>query len=122
MSRKWERMVVKNQKVINLQRKKQGKASLSAVNKEEAAHFLGRSWMLALLFVGFSIFYLLASGGNLVKNSTYNFVIISYFCFGLFIYFIRRPSLKIGKTSVSSRRFTGVISVSAPDIESITIQ
>jgi len=122
MARKWERMVEKNKKSLNLQRKKHGKSIISAVKAEQSINFHGRSWLLAFIFISFSLFYMVASGFNFTKNSTYNWVIILYLIFGLYLYFIRRPNLKISKTTISSQRFTGPATIKAEDIESITIQ
>jgi hypothetical protein len=116
MSRKWGRMVEKNKKVINKQRTKQGQSLISNVYKEPKQRFLGRSWFLPLLCIGISFFFVVAYGtANL-------YITIAYFLLGLFIYYVRRPSLSIGKNTLSSRRFSRDVTVAPEEIEEITIQ
>ncbi|QGQ96704.1 hypothetical protein EHS13_18365 [Paenibacillus psychroresistens] len=121
MSRKWERMVLKNKKITNKQRTKQGKEVISRVYKEPMLKFFGRSWFLPLLCIGFSLFFTLSyptSG----QDATTKFVIIAYFVMGLFIYFVRRPRLSVGKTTLSSRRFSRDVTLEAAEIDGITVQ
>jgi hypothetical protein len=122
MSRKWERMILKNKKVANKQRTKQGKAIISSAYKEPMEKFLGRSWFLPLLCIGFSLFFTLTYGANAQQDATTKFVIIAYFIMGLFIYFVRRPRLSVGKTTLSSRRFSRDVTLEAAEIEGITVQ
>jgi hypothetical protein len=123
MSRKWERMVLKNKKVTNKQRSKQGKELISASNKEPVDKFLGRSWFLPLVCVGVSLFFTAAYGSNfMAQDATTKFVTISYLVLGLFIYFLRRPSLSVGKTTLSSRRFSKYVYLAPADIDEIIIQ
>jgi uncharacterized membrane protein YobD (UPF0266 family) len=122
MSRKWERMVEKNRKVTNKQRLKQGKLLITDVNKEAMQHFLGRSWFLALICIGLSLFFTAAYGSFFKQDAMTKFVTVAYFALGLFIYFVRRPRLSIGKTTLSSRRFSRDVSLSPSQIEDITLQ
>jgi hypothetical protein len=122
MSRKWERMVLKNKKVANKQRTKQGKEVISNVYKEPMVRFLGRSWFLPLICIGFSLFFTLTYGANAAQDATTKFVIIAYFIMGLFIYFVRRPRLSVGKTTLSSRRFSRDVTLEPSEIEGITVQ
>ncbi|MEX2461346.1 MAG: hypothetical protein WD469_08630 [Paenibacillaceae bacterium] len=122
MSRKWERMISKNKKLANQQRTKQGKAIISDVYKEPMEKFLGRSWFLPLLCVGFSLFFTLTYGGDTQQDATTKFVIIAYFLMGLFIYFVRRPRLSVGKKTLNSRRFSRDVSLEPSEIEGITVQ
>jgi hypothetical protein len=121
MSRKWERMVLKNKKVANKQRTKQGKEVISTVYKEPMVRFLGRSWFLPLICIAFSLFFTLTYPAN-GQDATTKFVIIAYFIMGLFIYFVRRPRLSVGKTKLSSRRFSRDVTLEPSEIEGITIQ
>jgi hypothetical protein len=121
MSRKWERMILKNKKVTNKQRAKQGKAIISNSNKEAMEKFFGRSWFLPLICIGFSLFFMLTYP-TVKQDATTKFVIIAYFAMGIFIYFVRRPRLSVGKTSLSSRRFSRDVTVEPSEIEGITIQ
>jgi hypothetical protein len=122
MSRKWERMISKNKKVTNKQRTKQGKAVISSVHKEPMEKFLGRSWFLPLLCIGFSLFFTLTYPSSAQQDTTTKFVIIAYFLMGIFIYFVRRPRLSVGKTSLSSRRFSRDVTLEPSEIEGITVQ
>jgi hypothetical protein len=123
MSRKWERMVLKNKKVANKQRTKQGKDLITVSNKEPVDKFLGRSWFLPLVCIGVSLFFTAAYGSNIMaQDATTKFVTISYLLLGLFIYFVRRPSLSIGKTTLSSRRFSRYVYLAPTDIEEIIVQ
>jgi hypothetical protein len=121
MSRKWERMVLKNKKVANKQRTKQGKEVITSVYKEPMERFLGRSWFLPLICIVFSLFFTLTYPAN-AQDATTKFVIIAYFIMGLFIYFVRRPRLSVGKTTLSSRRFSRDVSLEPSEIEGITVQ
>jgi uncharacterized membrane protein len=122
MSRKWERMVEKNRKVTNKQRLKQGKLLITDVNKEAMQHFLGRSWFLALICIALSLFFTASYGSFSKQDAMTKFVTVAYLGLGLFIYFVRRPRLSIGKTTLSSRRFSRDVSLSPSDIEDITLQ
>lgn len=119
MSRKWERMVIKNTKAINKGRTKQGKPILSETAKDERI-FKGRSVMYTLLLIGVSVFMLVtqpASG----QNTLYWFTVISYFLLGLMIFFARRPFLNIGKNQISTRKLTGNKYMHASDIKLISL-
>lgn len=119
MARKWERMVEKNTKTANKQRAKQGKTLISGV-KDAADRFYGRSWLLPLFLICFSIFFMIAFGG-IYRDSMYWLTSISYFLLGVIIFFFRRPNLIVEKNELSSRRFSGQKYVKASDLELITI-
>jgi len=122
MSRKWERMILKNKKVTNKQRAKQGKAIISNSTREPMVRFLGRSWFLPLICIVFSLFFMLTYPDDAKQDATTKFVIIAYGIMGIFIYLVRRPRLSVGKTSLSSRRFSRDVTVEPSEIEGITIQ
>ncbi len=70
MSRKWERMVRKNTKISNMQRRKSGKGEISGVNADGSVIFKGRSWFLPMLLVATGVFFALSCFGiNPGKNS-----------------------------------------------------
>lgn len=125
MSRQWERMVEKNRKTVNKQRIKQGGGKISEVGREPVQIFQGRSWILPMTFVGFGLFsWILITGigsGTYRGDALTHYTYISYICLGLFIYFLRRPTLRVTKTALSSRRFTGDKWVEAKEIEEISI-
>jgi uncharacterized membrane protein YobD (UPF0266 family) len=117
MSRKWERMVSKNAKKINKDRSKKGIAPIST-DPDRAEVFKGRSIMLALFFVLISILLLV----TLTKTSgdtMYWYTTCSYLVVGLFVYFIRRPYLKVSKTSLSKRGFARELILNADHIKEI---
>jgi hypothetical protein len=122
MSRKWERMVLKNKKVANKQRTKQGKDLISSAIKEPMDRFLGRSWFLPLICISFSLFFSLSIGSYSAQDATTKFVIVAYFVMGVFIYFVRRPKLNVGKSKLISRRFSRDVTLTPEEIEKITLQ
>ncbi|MEC0231084.1 methyltransferase [Paenibacillus alba] len=101
MSRKWERMVSKNSKKINKDRSKKGIAPIST-DPDRPEVFKGRSIMLALFFILISIF-LLATLTKTDGDTMYWYTTSAYLVVGVFIYFVRRPYLKVSKTSLSKR-------------------
>jgi hypothetical protein len=121
MSRKWERMVLKNSKTVNKQRVKQGKGRIVEAGSEAMEVFRGRNWTMPLLFIGFSIFFLISYGGTNQMDGTTWLTFVLYVLLGLFIFFVRRPVLRVGKTKLSTRRFSGDKTVQASDIGAISI-
>jgi hypothetical protein len=122
MSRKWERMIEKNRQKANELRKKQGKQAIGYSERETMIQFKGRNWFLPALFILFSIVYLYVfRQQSEIESTNYWMTSILYFLFGLFLFFFRRPLLKIGKDQLASRRFTGMKYVAASDIENIAI-
>lgn len=121
MSRKWERMVRRNTKKTNKLRSKQGQQPVSASGQEAMVRFKGRSWFLPSVLVIFSIVFLLLAHDIYEADATYWLTGALYFLFGLFLFFARRPFLKIGRNRLSTRRFTGEKFVDAGDIEEIII-
>lgn len=117
MSRKWERMVSKNAKKVNKNRSKQGIAPIST-DPDRPVVFKGRSIMLALFFVLISVL-LLATLTKTSGDTMYWYTTISYLVVGVFIYFIRRPYLKVSKTSISKRGFARELVLNADKIKEI---
>ncbi len=114
MSRKWSRMVGKNQKSLSVSRKKKGKDGITDQFK-----FIGRSWVLPSFLVMMLLLYLIMSVGE--KGFMYWFTVIGYVLLSLFLFFIKRPFLIVGKDFVESRRFGGVFRISADEIAKITL-
>ncbi len=122
MSRKWERMIQKNTKVINKSRKKQGQTAINDTAKaSEDDRFRGKNFIFPSFLIGFALLYLIAFAGVSSKDSLYWVTVISYLLLGFIIYFFRRPFLTVGKTQISSKRFGGVKYAAAHDIEQITL-
>lgn len=124
MSRKWERMVTKNQKTVNVARKKQGIASIQQTAKAKDADTVikGRSWMLPSLLIMFAVMYFLTySYGEGPRDAVYWITGISYIALGVLIFLFRRPVIKLGRTYITLRRFTGDKRMEPKDIESLTL-
>lgn len=124
MSRKWERMVVKNQKTVNRTRKKSGMATIEENNRKKDADVIikGRSWMFASLLAVFGLFYLITTAVNgVAMNGIYWFTGISYVLLGVLIYLVRRPVIGIGKSYITLRRFGGDKRIGSDSIEEITM-
>ncbi|MGG1552598.1 methyltransferase [Paenibacillus ferrarius] len=120
MSRKWERMVRKNSKQINKTRAKQGKAPIST-DPDRAEVFKGRSLLLSGFFIVVALFLLFtltrAEGDNM-----YWFTTLSYLVVGIFIFFLRRPYLRVSKTTLSKRGLARELNVTAENIKEIVVQ
>ncbi|MDD9268799.1 hypothetical protein ACFPES_17295 [Paenibacillus sp. GCM10023248] len=117
MSRKWERMVSKNTKKLNKDRTKRGIAPIST-DPDRSEVFKGRSIILALFFVLVSVFLLL----TLTKTSgdaMYWYTTLAYLVVGVFVYFVRRPYLKVSKSSLSKRGFARELILNADNINEI---
>lgn len=121
MSRKWERMVEKNKKTINKTRAKHGQALITEAGTEPMQRFVGRVWLMPLTLVCFAIFYMILYKDLSEDDTMYWAIGISYFVLGLLIYWLRRPTLSIGKKTVSSMRFTGLKFAEASEIDAITV-
>lgn len=121
MSRKWARMVNKNQKNINAQRKKTGATPIGALVKDKPIVFKGRYWILPVFLILMTLFnfYLTASTGNLDKNT---WILLGvYILLALLLVVINRPTLTVGRHALTSRRFTGFQTFQAFEIEEIRL-
>ncbi|PZE21834.1 hypothetical protein [Paenibacillus xerothermodurans] len=121
MSRKWERMVQKNTKTINKSRKKHGRPLLSETVSDASVTIKGRSWTLPIFLIAVGIFCFVALRGTQQDATLYWLTGGSYILLGLFIFWVRRPFLQIGKNFLITRRFTGNKRVEAADIQEISI-
>ncbi|WP_197483457.1 hypothetical protein [Paenibacillus elgii] len=122
MSRKWQRMVRKNTKVTNVQRKKSGKETIAESSaSDNSVTFKGRSWFLPLILVATGIFCFIIFRGQAGQDQMYWFTGASYIFLALLIYWVRRPLLKIGPDSLTSRRFGGDRTMSADMIDEISV-
>jgi len=121
MSRKWARMVNKNQKTINAKRKKTGATPIGTVLRDKPVTFKGRYWILPGFLIIMTLFnvYLTASTGNLDKNT---WILLGvYILLALLLVVINRPTLSVGKNALTSRRFTGFQTFQAYEIEEIRL-
>ncbi|MCS7461158.1 hypothetical protein N0M98_13470 [Paenibacillus doosanensis] len=122
MSRKWERMVQKNTKLTNKARVKQGKPTLSEAASDGSVTVRGRSWLMPLLLICVGIFCFIAFYDVYQNDNLYWVTGGSYIALGLFIFWLRRPFLKIGGKELVSRRFGGDKRVEAAQIKEILLQ
>lgn len=122
MSRKWERMVQKNSKTVNKSRAKQGKPPVSESASDGSVTIRGRSWMFPALLFCIGIFSFIAFRGTAHSDNLYWVTGSSYIALSLFIFFVRRPFLKIGKDYLVTRRFSGDKRVNVEQIKEILIQ
>jgi hypothetical protein len=121
MSRKWERMVQKNRKTANKGRAKQGKPLLSDAVSDGIVTIKGRNWLMPLLLIFVGIFCYIAFRNTYQDDTLYWITGGSYILLGLFTYWVRRPFLKIGKTFLTTRRFTGDKRADASQVEEIIV-
>jgi hypothetical protein len=117
MSRSWARRIEKNKKQVNEQRKKRGQDGVTESKTE--VRFVGRSWLLPLFLLGMLIWYLMLFIGE--KGFMYWLTVVGYSVLILFLFFVKRPFLVVGKDFVESRRFGGVVRVTTDEIEKILI-
>ncbi|WP_166241655.1 hypothetical protein [Paenibacillus turpanensis] len=122
MSRKWERLVEKNQKAVNKQRIKSGKQAIQPKSgDEEMEKFIGRQWLIPLLLVGASVVFAFIFNGAYTADYLYWVTIAMYAALGLFHYFVRRPFIKIGKNRLSLVKYGRERFFDAADIKSISV-
>jgi hypothetical protein len=117
-------MVVKNQKTVNVSRKKQGLSTIQETSrvKEKEAVIKGRSWMLPSLLIIFALLYFITSPyGEVKMDALYWFTGISYVLLGVLMYLVRRPVIKIGKAYMTVRRFSGDKLIEPKDIGELTL-
>lgn len=120
MSSKWERQVERNTKKVNLQRKRNGKSPVSqSTSKDDKQK--GRSWMLSLFLVIIGLFYMVTFW-DVDRNGLYWVTVIMYLLLALIVFYLRRPFLGIGKSSLTTRKFTGLRVKKAEEISKIEIQ
>lgn len=119
MSRKWERMVEKNKKTINAKRKKDGLAPVSAKGKEVKQSFKGMNWMLPFFLIIITILNIVMfiQQDAMTRGNLITFLV--YLLLAVLLLFMNRPTLAIGRTSITSRRFASFQTASASDIEEI---
>ncbi|WP_058304357.1 hypothetical protein [Gorillibacterium timonense] len=121
MSRKWERMVEKNQKTINAKRKKEGLSPVSAKAKEAKEAFKGMNWMLPFFLVLITILNIVMfiRQDAMTRGNWITFAV--YILLAVLLLFMNRPTLSIGRSSITSRRFASFQTATAADIEEIQL-
>ncbi len=119
MSRKWERMVEKNQKKIGDQRKKRGLSNIKS--SDGSLKIKGRSWIFPGVLALVGIFFALTGSTGSMSSLLYQITIGLYLLLALYHFFVRRPHLTISKNQLSWRTYTGEKIAQASDIMSISI-
>jgi multisubunit Na+/H+ antiporter MnhE subunit len=117
MSRKWERMVRKNTKTVNKARKKQG---IPPVSADKLDVFKGRSIVLSLFLVAVCVFLIFTTKQTEQTALSWT-TTFSYLLLALFVYYVRRPYLKVNKGSLIKRGFARERYIFAENIKQITI-
>ncbi|KUP23607.1 hypothetical protein [Paenibacillus sp. DMB5] len=127
MARSWERMVQRNTKQVNKQRKKQGKETIYASKSSSAAGssdvFKGRNivFPVVLLLLGI-MFWVVGSidearGQGILANWL---GVVLYFLLAALIFF-RRPFLKVERARVSTIKYNRERWLQASEIEKIIL-
>ncbi|GAB6930151.1 hypothetical protein JCM10914A_41340 [Paenibacillus sp. JCM 10914] len=126
MSRSWERKVNKNMAQLNKQRKKQGMSSYQggAISANNDI-FKGRKYVLPLVLLALAGLYALlgtatsnAAGGG---NEVLNWIGVSLYILLALMIFLRKPYLKIERSSVSTMKFNRERRLAVTDIEKIKL-
>ncbi|GIP37315.1 hypothetical protein J31TS4_05950 [Paenibacillus sp. J31TS4] len=117
MSRRWERMIEKNQKTLSKQKGKQGTGASFKTGQQVV--YKGRHWVFPSVLVALAFFYFFVFSGVAETDWTYKVTPILYLILAILIFLIRRPTLTIGKSHLSSARFTGEKRMEASDVEAI---
>jgi len=130
MSRSWERMVQKNKKQLNKQRKKQGKESIYSTSSTQGEVFKGRKYALPIFLVILAAFYAFLviatydfaqQNGTAPENMTMNWVIVGLYILLAVMIFLRRPYLRVEKNAVYTTRFNRERALPASEITKIVV-
>lgn len=121
MSRKWERMVERNQKAVNRGRVKNGRSMIADAGRETVETLKGRSWLLPFCLILIAGFYLGSTSTVMTLKPIDYYTAGGYAVMSLFLFWIRRPTLRIGRKTISSIRFSGEKQLAPEDIEEIQI-
>lgn len=127
MARSWERMVQRNTKQINQQRKKQGKESIYATNSKAAAKssdiFKGRNIVFPVVLLLLGIMFWVVGSIDEAKGSGIlaNWLgVVLYFLLAALLFF-RRPFLKVERARLSTIKYNRERWLPAAEIEKITL-
>jgi len=119
-SRKWERMVYRNQKKVNDFRKRAGKTSVSSTSQYDI--YKGRSIFLSSFLIVVGLLYAILYYSTQNQNTIYWITVIAYILLGLWFWGIRKPYLKIAKSELATRKWGREIVVGARNIEFIQVE
>lgn len=120
MSRKWERMVSRNQQKVNSYRKRAGQASVGNMPQYEI--FKGRSIFLPIFFIVVGSIYGIMFYSIQSSEVMYWVTFIAYLLLGVWFWTLRKPYLKVSKTDLATRKWGREQVVNAKDIEFIQVQ
>ncbi|MEK4515754.1 hypothetical protein NSS64_10795 [Paenibacillus sp. FSL H8-0122] len=127
MARSWERMVQRNTKQINQQRKKQGKDSIYTSSTKTAAKsidiFKGRNIVFPVVLMLLGIMFWVVGSIDEAKGSRIlaNWLgVVLYFLLAALLFF-RRPFLKVERARISTIKYNRERFLAAADIEKITL-
>lgn len=123
MSRKWERMVAKNQKTLAQQNAKQPKEKKArAVLKSEQGIFEGRNVFVTVLCFSVAIMVFLFFGQVGESQLFFYVTVFLYFLFGFYFFFVKRPYIKVTPSSIAIKRFGKEKVTPAANIEKVLVQ
>ncbi|MEK4042367.1 hypothetical protein NSU18_01795 [Paenibacillus sp. FSL H8-0048] len=127
MARSWERMVQRNTKQVNQQRKKQGKDSIYTSSTKTAAKsidiFKGRNIVFPVVLMLLGIMFWVVGSIDEAKGSGIlaNWLgVVLYFLLAALLFF-RRPFLKVERARISTIKYNRERFLAAADIEKITL-
>lgn len=124
MSRSWERMVAKNRKQVNTARKKQGIQSIgsAAPKKEDVDKFTGRNIAFPVTLVLLGVVYSVITAIGTQQIDWSMMLIVGLYALLGVIFFIRRPYLSVGKSTLGTRRWNGDVRMDASQVKAISTQ
>ncbi|WNS44981.1 hypothetical protein [Paenibacillus sp. MMS20-IR301] len=127
MARSWERMVQRNTRQVNQQRKKQGKDSIYSSNSKAAAKsidiFKGRNIVFPVVLLALGIMFWVVGSIDETKGSGIlaNWLgVVLYFLLAALLFF-RRPFLKVERARLSTIKYNRERWLTAADIEKIIV-
>lgn len=126
MSRSWERKVSKNMSQLNKQRKKQGQATLGTTGSStsDGDVFKGRKYVLPLILVLLAAVYAMlgiATAESGQGNQTITWIGVGLYILLALMIFLRKPYLKVGRSTVSTMKFNRERNLMASEISKIKI-
>lgn len=126
MSRSWERKVSKNMSQLNKQRKKQGQAILGTTNTStgDGDVFKGRKYVLPIILLALAVLYALLGLATVdagAGSKTMNYIGVSLYILLALMIFLRKPYLKVGRSTVSTFKFNRERKLTASEISKIRI-
>lgn len=126
MSRSWERKVSKNMSQLNKQRKKQGQSMVgtTATVASDGDVFKGRKYVLPIVLIALAALYALlgiATAEAGAGNTALNWIGVSLYLLLALMIFLRKPYLKVGRSTVSTFKFNRERKLTASEISKIKI-